>query len=333
MLPVALLLGLAATTGQEEPEGGVRLRLDLRLSPVVDQYFGLRRTVADWLLTSPEVEERLAPVRALEQAVGSPLAMGLVEGGLADCQTAADVHAAFASLPETARLRDGTELHLRAPALAVAEALAAEEPAFLAGPWRAHEPELEARRAELAEALDDETLDAISADLARWLGLSSGQLELPVVLVSSAPEPGAFTHRSRTGAVTFVAVGDERLATSLLCEIVVHEAIHALDVSPLGRESLLAQLRRALLGRGVGPTDPLQRDAVHTLFFLAASEAVRRHGDPEHRDYGDVRGYYARAGKAAEVARAPWSAYIAGERSREELVRELVEALAPTERR
>jgi hypothetical protein len=297
MLLAAVLLGLAAASGQEAPGRGVTLRLDLRLSPVLDQYFGLRRGVADWILTSPEVEQRLAPVRALEQAVGSPLAMGLVEGLLGDCRNAADVRAAFETLPETARLRSGRGLILRAP------------------------------------ALDEETLAAIGTDLARWLGLAPGELQLPVVLVTRAPEPGAFTHRSRDGAVTFVAAADETLDTGLLCEIVVHEAIQALDVSPLGRDSLLAELRRALLGRGVGPTDPLQRDAVHTLFFLAAAEAVRRHVDPEHRDYGDVRGYYARAGKAAEVARAPWSADIAGERSREELVRELVEALAPTERR
>ena len=82
--------------------------------------------------------------------------------------------------------------------------------------------------------------------------------------------------------MTFVAVADETIDTTLLCEIVVHEAIRALDVSPLGLESLLAEPRRALVAR------------------------------------------------VADVERALWSACIAGERTRGEVVRELVEALAPT---
>jgi hypothetical protein len=65
-------------------------------------------------------------------------------------------------------------------------------------------------------------------------------------------------------------------------------------------------------------------DFVHTVMFVQAAGTVRRVLDPNHRDYGDVKGYYARVGRAAEVVVPAWRDYLDGRIDREAAVERIV---------
>jgi hypothetical protein len=86
---------------------------------------------------------------------------------------------------------------------------------------------------------------------------------------------------------------------------------------------VLAELQRRL--SQVPGTDPQEvHDFVHTVMFVQAAGTVRRVLDPSHKDYGDVRGYYARVGRAATVVVPAWRGYLDGKSTREEALTKIV---------
>jgi hypothetical protein len=149
-------------------------------------------------------------------------------------------------------------------------------------------------------------------------------LEIPVYLVAEAPFPQAVTHRRRGGGgICFVGLSE--LKGLLLCETVLHEATHALDVATRDSGSVLVDLQERLRTAGFGPGTPAYRDVPHTVIFVQAGETVRRLLDSAHRHYGEVCGYYAKVPAAAEAVRAWWPPYLDGAIGHAEVVERIVQ--------
>jgi hypothetical protein len=71
--------------------------------------------------------------------------------------------------------------------------------------------------------------------------------------------------------------------------------------------------------------DPQEvHDFVHTVMFVQAAGSVRRVLDPGHKDYGDVKGYYARVGRAGTVVVPAWRDYLDGKIDREAALARIV---------
>jgi hypothetical protein len=152
--------------------------------------------------------------------------------------------------------------------------------------------------------------DACFAFMESSLELPADGVTVPVRLVASSFWPGMFTSRSlATGAICFVGVAG--LAPTTLIEMVLHEAIHALDeVSPRATGSVLRRLDAALERAGLAG-DPRFEQVTHSLYFVQAAETVRRIVDAAHVDYGVTHTYYERVPGTAPV-RENWVAHLDG---------------------
>ena len=337
-MPFLLSLALVAAAAQDPaPVAAVRarepapVRLDLRVSPILELYQELRARAEAG--EEPDAGDptaaALAAARALHAALGRGLSWGPVDGRLGDCRTAEDLAAAFAELPETfTPRRPGAEaapVPLRELAGTLARELAALEPRWLESEWPARAERLRAAAAGLDATLNGPSGAALYRDLCSAQGMTFDGLAVPVLLVNRAPWPGAVTFRNAAGGVCFVGVAD--VPAVLLAEIVVHETIHALDVSSQGQPTLLQDLRDALAAAGHGREDRRAADAAHALLFLHAAELVRGHLDPAHVDYGEREGVYGRLAAPIDLERELFRAYLRGELERPALVSGIVEAL------
>ena len=324
--PALLLVTVLQTPAVQDVEPPAH-PVDLRTSPLVELWLEVRMlSEADGLPQDEGLAAAVGAMRALGESLGSALGFGLLEGNLEGAADAEELALAFEDLPEVWRSRDGAEVVLRAPCIAAAAAVAEVEPRWRETQWPAREKALEEAEARIRAALDDRG-PALYARLHQTLGLRIEGVAIPVYLVTTAPWPGAFTHRRfGGGGISFVAVED---GLSDLVEAVVHETIHALDIETPGPESLLVELRRELAAAGMQPR--ATRDWVHTLFFLEAGACIRTLLDPEHVDYGDRTTLYARSRPAVDVERPLWMAYTAGELERAELVAAIVAAATADE--
>jgi hypothetical protein len=106
--------------------------------------------------------------------------------------------------------------------------------------------------------------------------------------------------------------------------MILHEAIHALDVATEGQDNVLSRLRQRLRGAGLTWPNRLLRDVPHTLIFMQAAETVRRLLDADHQHYGEVAGYYAKVPEAACIVRPTWTAYLDAEITRDEALERMV---------
>jgi hypothetical protein len=153
--------------------------------------------------------------------------------------------------------------------------------------------------------------------------MTDAQRVIPVYLVALAPQPGASTHRQRGGGGGVCIVGIDPGREGLMIETVLHESIHALDVSTDKQETVLNLLRSALREAGHTPRSATLRDVPHTLIFVQAGETVRRLIDPAHKHYGDVAGYYAKVPEEVAAVREPWTMFLDGRLGRQEAIREI----------
>jgi hypothetical protein len=193
------------------------------------------------------------------------------------------------------------------------------EKGFLATVWPGHREVAERAVATLKKELLPKA-PAIYAEIARRLDVPMPVAPFHIYLVAAAPFPGAFTMYNPDGPFSVVALEGE--PDSQWVEIVVHETIHALDAKAK-EGSVLADLRRRLNAvPGASPQEV--HDFVHTVMFVQAAGAVRLVLDPGHKDYGDVRGYYARVGRAATVVVPAWREYLDGKSTREEALTKIV---------
>ena len=146
------------------------------------------------------------------------------------------------------------------------------------------------RKARVEAALETLDVDAIGRGVA-WsadvLGLSAATGEpedVDVKVVADGVPLGGLTGaRLDDRPVCFVNVA--RQGGSTLAEAVIHEALHAVDMSCRSDQSMLDRLRNE---PWTGP------QLWHVPLFVVAAEATRRFVDPSHVDFGDTHGYYAK---------------------------------------
>jgi hypothetical protein len=288
----------------------------VQISPLLDLHY-LVRAIAGGEAAPQGVEgltEAVQAARDLDKELGSPLAWGLIEGNLTVARTAAEAASLFERLPERFEPRGtGKTIAPRQSAIRLAGALATAERSFLETVWPRHREVLERAAAGIERELAPKER-ACFDDIAQSLGMAAPDVVVPVYLVAQAPAPQGFTYR-RPGGRTASVVGVEGRGGSLLLEVILHEAIHVLDVATEGQPSALSGLRARLERAGLGRADPLAREVVHTLMFVQAGETVRRVLDPSHRHYGEVAGYYAKVPLAAQVELPIWKDRLDGKLS------------------
>ena len=332
-LAACCLLALP-TVAAQDVDGVPPSPLELRVSPILDLWFEVRARAEEEGEGEPAADDpwraAVGAARAATEALGHPLAFGLIEGRLAGCTTGRELSDALATLPEEFSLRrpgaPARVLALRKIATSLGHEVAELEEGWL----REHWPERARQLANAATTLRDAFANGRDAKLlehARGLLRQAPTASpVPVHLVWRAPAPGGFTHRTLAGGVCFVAVAER--GRSELVEVLLHEALHATDVAPANRGALPAMMSTALRSLAGTPQEAQGPPAIHALFFLAAAEAVRFGLDPAHVDYGDAHGAYGRMGEAVKVVRPAWRCYLAGEIDAAEFVARVARELS-----
>lgn len=304
-------------------------RLAIQVNVLVDMHYYFRSFAErrDEAAVPEAFRGAVDALRKFYSETGPQIGSAMIEPAMMTCATAAELHDAVDKFPGRIQRRDGAPVRSRAPCRALSRAYMEVEQAFRTEVWPAHEKAIAAARASLDKTLlprADECLRFVLTSLA----MPDPGIEIPVTLVAEAPFPQGFTYRRRgAGPACFVGVKD--LDGSLLAEVVLHEAIHALDVATDGKPTVPVQLFEKLLEAGNRRGGPAHRDVPHTLIFVEAAETIRRVIDPAHQDYGDVRGYYAKVPEAVAAVRENWRACLDGKLSREQAITEIASAYKP----
>jgi hypothetical protein len=109
------------------------------------------------------------------------------------------------------------------------------------------------------------------------------------VVAQGVPLGGLTGGRLDERPICFVnVVGQEG---STFAEAVIHEALHAVDMSSVSERSLVQRLR---------DEETTMPQLWHVPMFVAAAEATRRFISPDHLDLGDTHGYYAKVPREIE---------------------------------
>lgn len=327
----ALILAASNPAGVFAPEGPAEAtRLEYRIEPLVDFYQYVREQATR---TAPsdaaaEFAAAVAAAEALEQKLGAnPLQWQVLDRHLATCKNAAELRKSFEGLPAEVRVGGGGSVDIRDEALALAEALVQTEPAYQAQIWPRHEPVIRAALDRIEQQFRPHEAACLQYML-QSLGMEDPQAAIPVFLCDRMTWPEAYTiSTDERSGVVFVGVGREQHAGSLLYEVVLHEATHALDLRTHTDASVFKQLRDLLQAAGMKPADRNFRNIPHTLMFIQAAETIRRHVDAKHQHYGDVDGYYKRLGRIADVERRVWIAHLDGDLPRDQALDTIVREL------
>lgn len=302
-------------------------------SPFADMHFWVRKLASSGgeVPALPGLQVAVEALREIEVQLrrpALPLApiWGSVDQQALRANSAAEFSQVVAALPETLTLLGGISLP-RSGIVRLAEAYVLLEKPFLEQIWPWHRKMIEHASATLTQDLLPHTGE-IYADVHRFLGFPVPTQPIPLHLVAEAPHPGGVTYVAEAGR-GLCLVGVDAAAGSQWLEIVVHESLHALDLSG---ESALDALRQRL-----GSLDPrlAARDAwnvSHAVMFAQAAGTVRRVLVPHHRDYGEVSGVYSRLPKGAEVVAPAWQAWMRGEITREAAIERIVDGFRAKEK-
>ena len=315
--------GAGAGDAPAEPESVTGL--DLRVVSLVDFYYLIRHRAAlpEDATVEPTFARAVAAARGVQEFFGGWGGWGPVDTLFLAAERLGDVREQAERLPDPMRLRDGREIALREPLLALLAALEAVEPSFMDEHWPR-------RRLVLDEAVRDLERDFLPRHrqalgfMLRSLAIADPEIEAPLFLVSETNAPGAFTFYLRGGTPACVVSIEDGVDT-VLFETMLHEATHVLDMASSDDTSVFVSLRSMLEQRGLSPDEPAVHDVPHTLMFVQAGETVRRFYDPQHVDYGAVTTLYARSEPIASIEREVWSAHLAGTIGRDEALRRIVE--------
>jgi hypothetical protein len=296
-------------------------------SPLLDMHLWARKLASGRgeLPALPGLPAAVEALRALDVQLGHPPMPFSPDWGVIDLQavkstTAGDFALAVSSLPESYAPRGGQPFPLRAGVVRLAEAYRLLEKPFLEQVWPWHQKMIERSTETLRRDLLPRSGE-VFAEIHRTLGSPVPAQPIPVYLTAEAPYPGGATFALKEGG-GLCLVGADASAGSQWLEVVIHESIHALDVSG---ESALDELRKRLEGLDSKPSRGEVWDFVHTVMFAQAGETVRRILVPGHRDYGEVDGYYPKVPAAAAVVVPAWQAWMRGSITREAALDRIVE--------
>ena len=297
----------------------------LSINPVVDLHFHVRSLFSTRRETSLEYTEIVKQVQEFETAFGSPIGWGFIEPLLTRCKTAGELESWTERLPQRFRLLSGTIVKPRDVSAPYAKALAKAESAFMGDVWPDHRRIIEKARKSMEKLLEDGGTEAIEYCM-KQLDMDMVERTLNINLVADAPSPDASTSASRgIGVVSFVGVSN--FSGSGLAEVILHEAIHALDLQTRGKPTVLNRLRQMIRDTGLQPNHPLNRDIPHMVIFVQAGETVRRLIDPEYDPYTAAQSFYKRAPEAANRVLPNWKAYLNGSVNLDETLRSIIKGL------
>ncbi len=306
----------AAPTSASQPatvpsneEGG----FELRVSPFLELHYLVRALAAaddpPGAPSSPAWSEAVAAVRDLERELGGSAGWGLLDALLCSAETLDAAAGLIAAMPERFPARSGREIPIRALAQRLVVVYRPISDDFERRLWPQRRALLEQQRARLCAELLPRAAEC-RRHICDALHISDPGVRIPLFLVSDAPDPGGVTFRTRGGCVCVVEVAG--FEDSLLYEVVLHEAIHALDVSAARQNTALQRVRAGLTQAGHAAGSAAAREVPHTLIFVQAAETVRRVMAPDHRHYGEQRGYYAKVAGVAGCVRSAWTEHLDG---------------------
>lgn len=296
LVPAASASAQPITAPQTPLREGPRLRI--QLNPLLNLFYTVSHAV-DNPEEQPAIkgfDRAVEVVRELEsqRLLGMRnylrywnLAMPHIEGELTAYNTAAEALGGFRELPVEFELTTGRKVALREGALRLAEALSVIEQEYLQTLWPEHRAALRSALASIEKNLLPEQGE-IFAFLASTLRMEAPPETIPVYLTfRGASGKGMYGPGGK--AVCFVRIEHqenrrtrhrlEPIHGSRWLEVVVHEAIHALDMGTLSSENTVpVEVRRRLREK---ETDA---DALwHFLLRVQAHEAIRRFVDPKHQ--------------------------------------------------
>lgn len=293
--------------------------ITLRVNPFMDMHYFVRdiasRENAEYQKIQG-IDKAVDAVRNVGEELGSSLAWGLVEGSLASCESVRDASDLVAQLPPSFNTRDGREIPVRGLIQRIVRAYEPLEPSFMQDIWPVHRRMIDGAR----QRIEKELLPAQTAcfsDIIRRLNMKDPEIEIPVCLVAKAPFPQGFTHRRKGGGAVCI-IGVEGLNGSTMCEVVLHECIHALDIATEPSGSALQELRATLYRYKIKARSKEFHDIPHTLMFVQAADTVRAIIDPSHKAYGDTAGYYAKLPAISDAVKKAWKAHAEGSLGRDE---------------
>lgn len=306
--------GEPATTN---PTTGTHIAL--RVNPFMDMHYFVRdiasRENAEYQKIQG-IDKAVDAVRKVGEELGGSTAWGFVEGSLASCESVRDASELVAQLPPSFNTRDGREIPVRGLIQRIVRAYEPLEPSFLQDIWPTHRKAIDEAR----QRIEKELLPAQAAcfsDIIRRLNMKDPEIEIPVCLVARAPFPQGFTHRRKGGGAVCI-IGVEGLNGSTMCEVVLHECIHALDIATEQTGSALQELRAMLYRYKIKARSKEFHDIPHTLIFVQAADTVRAVIDPTHKAYGDTAGYYAKLPAISDAVKKAWKAHAEGSLGRDE---------------
>lgn len=303
LLGAASLADLASAVPPEPAAPRTENRLELRVEPLADFWFYLRSLADADEAPAGDFSEAVEAFSRVETALRAEReSWGRFDSVLRSVTTGAELRNVFQEV-ESPALRDVF--------VDAAQEMEQAFPVFLKTVWPEHERAILAARERI-----EKDFRPVEAKAFRYmldsLDMVDPAAEIPVYLVARGPWPEAFTRRTYGGGtVVFVGVLREQHQGTLLYEILLHEATHALDMTARESPHALMRLRDLLRERGVEDRS-LLRTVPHNLMFIQAGETIRRFVDPEHVDYGVVSEYYDRA-EHAWTEREIWHRYLAGE--------------------
>lgn len=322
---LVLLLSAPAPLAAQTSLGAAAVAIKLRSDPLSAMHF-TARAAAESGDVAPN-SSTLAPVldltRKIHAEIRSPLAWGLIDAAVVASADVAAFRALAERMPESREV-DKKPVRIRAHALALAEAYAKVEQSYRADDWPKTEAALKDAAARLEKILISKSA-AVYGHVQKSLGIGL-PAEVVVTLAPVAPFPGGFTLRTRGGPVCVVGVNVPNDAS--LCEVVLHETLHALDTLAGADNNALAELRQRLEAAGITAADAAYRDVPHTLIFVQAAASVRATLYPDHEDYGESNGYYAKAPEAVAAVRPAWERFLKGEIMRDEALNLIVQQAA-----
>jgi putative zinc-dependent peptidase DUF5700 len=307
---------------QAAPRVEAKKRLEFKINPFADLYFYVYR-YSSGTEKPPDIE---GLAQAVETARKTPMVLTLVDRIAFELENATAAEAAFKRSPETYKTSKGETVPLRERVVPFGQSLVAFEKSFNENLWPQHKLRLEEAAAKLERILGPKEQEAFEY-FTRHLGMAdAAATTVPIYLVVDTPWPGGFTMWGKDKTRGACAISIATFDGSQLFTVVLHEAIHALDLETKGSGNVLVELRDRLLKAGLKEDDPAVRHGPHLLVFIQSSETVRRLLDRSFQPY--TEGVFTRPAlqPLVKVELPIWTAYLDGKITREQALDLMVDA-------